>query len=54
MCCLSKAVNCAIGSSMFIFIGFLLLVIYSKCIDFPKDMKCDDFLERVLDLFKFN
>ena len=56
MCCLSKTINCVIFTCMFIFIGLLLLVVYGKCIDFPKNIfknyECDDFLERVLDLFK--
>ncbi len=56
MCCLSKTVNCVMFTTMFVFIGLLLLVVYGKCIEFPKNIfnnyKCDDFLERVLDLFK--
>lgn len=57
MCCLSKTINYVIFTSMIVFIGLLLLVIYGKCIEFPKNIfnnyKCDDFGERVLDLFRF-
>jgi len=52
MCCLKDLVWCVIFITFFSFIALLMFIVYFNCINIEESgLKCNDYWERILDLF---